>query len=434
MSEAVPVTKSATLAADEALERRRLAGEQVLSLASGEIGLPVLPALRLRLAEAAGRNAYGPVAGSAELRSAAAGYWGRRDLPTDPELVLCGPGSKPLLFALMLAVGGDVVVPVPSWVSYAAQARLAGARPIHVPTVPGQGGVPDPDALRVAVAAARAAGRNPRCVVVTLPDNPTGTIAEPDTLRRLGEAVRELDLVVVSDEIYCDLVFDDEGPAVSPAVFAPERTVVTTGLTKNLGLGGWRMGVARLPEGRLGRDLRDRLEAVASQTWSTTAAPVQEAAAYAFGEPSEVVAYVAGARRLHETVVRAVARHFAAVGAELTPVRATSYLYPDFEPLREQLREIHGVSSGGELAALLAERHGVGVLPGSAFGEADRSLRIRVATSRLYGETDAQRTASLAAVAPLELPWIKASLDRIADVLGDLVRSPAARSATAGRS
>lgn len=420
MTARVPVTMSATLAADEALARRQRAGEQVLSLASGEIGLPVLPALRERLAAAADRNAYGSVAGSPRLRSAVAGYWGRRNLSVDPGLVVCGPGSKPLLFALLLAVGGDVVVPVPSWVSYAAQARLVGARPIPVPVLPGEGGVPDPAALREAVARARAAGRDPRCVVVTLPDNPTGTVATAGTVERLARAARDLDLVIVSDEIYCDLVFDPADRAVSPAAFAPERTVVTTGLTKNLALGGWRLGVARLPDSPLGHEVLTRLVGIASQIWSSTAAPVQSAAAYAFEEPPEVVGYVAAARRLHEVVVRAVAERFIAVGAGLAPVRATCYLYPDFEPLRDHLAGAHDVHGADALATLLAQRYGVGLLPGTAFGEEDRSLRIRVATSRLYGGTDAERFAALAADEPARLPWVKASLDRITEVLTDL--------------
>ncbi|GAA2273375.1 MULTISPECIES: pyridoxal phosphate-dependent aminotransferase [Kitasatospora] len=421
MSDPAPVTMSATLAADDALARRRLAGEQVLSLASGEVGLPVLPVLRERLAAAADRNAYGPVAGSPELRSAAAGYWRRRGLDTDPELVVCGPGSKPLLFALVLAIGGDVVVPVPSWVSYPAQARLAGARVIPVPGRPGEGGVPDPALLRAAVGRARSAGLNPRCVVVTLPDNPTGTVATPATVRELARAARELDLVVVSDEIYCDLVFDPADRAFSPAVFAPERTVVTTGLTKNLALGGWRTGVARLPDSPLGLGLWARLVGAASQIWSSVAAPVQAAAAYAFEEPPEVVAYVAAAKRLHEVVARAVARRFTAAGATLAPVRATCYLYPDFEPLRDRLARVHQVGNGRELAELLAERHGVGLLPGSAFGEDERSLRIRAATSRLYGETDAERSEALSAPDPLRLPWIGACLDHITRTLAHLV-------------
>ncbi|MGW3121319.1 pyridoxal phosphate-dependent aminotransferase [Streptomyces sp. NPDC001107] len=425
MPEPAPVSMSATLAADEAMARRRRAGEQVLSMTSGEIGLPVHPALRERLAAAVDENAYGPVPGSEALREAAAGYWGRRGLGTDPGLVVAGPGSKPLLFAVLLAIGGDVVVPVPSWVSYAAQARLAGARPIAVPTGPGEGGVPDPERLREAVSLARAAGQDPRSVVVTVPDNPTGTVASPATVRRLAAVARELDLVVVSDEIYCDLVYDTSAPAESPALHAPERTVVTTGLTKNLALGGWRTGVARLPDGDLGRALHDRLVSIASQIWSSPPAPVQTAAAYAFGEPPEITEHIAASRRLHEAVVRAVADRFTAAGATLAPVRATSYLYPDFEPLRDRLARTHDIRDGDGLARFLTERHGLGVLPASAFGESRHGLRIRAATSRLYGDTDERRWAALAASNPLELPWIRAAVARVDTVLTDLTGTPA---------
>ncbi|MFD8632446.1 pyridoxal phosphate-dependent aminotransferase [Streptomyces sp. NPDC059533] len=430
MPEPTNVTMSATLAADEAIARRRLAGQSVLSMASGEIGLPVHPGLRARLAEAAPLGTYGPVAGSPALRAAAAGYWRRRGLDTTPEQVVSGPGSKPLLFAALLAVGGDVVIPMPSWVSYAAQADLVGVRHFSVPTLPGQGGVPDPDLLRETVTAARAAGHDPRSVIVTLPDNPTGTIARPDTVRRLGEAARELDLVVISDEIYCDLVYDAAAtPAVSPAAHAPERTIVTTGLTKNLAIGGWRIGVARLPDGEAGEALRERLVGVASQIWSSPAAPVQAAAAYAFDEPAEVVERVAASRRLHEKVARAMAERFTAAGALLPPVTATCYLYPDFEPLRDHLARAHGVHTGAELAQHLVEHHGVGVLPASAFGEPERSLRLRVATSRLYGETEEQQEAALAAGDPLALDWVRAALDQVGKALADLVREPAAPAA-----
>jgi aspartate aminotransferase len=413
-----PAVMSATLAADEALRRRRAAGERVLSMASGEIGLPVLPELSRRLAAASDENAYGPVAGSTALRRAAAGYWGRRGSGTDPDLVVAGPGSKPLLFALLLSIGGDVLVPVPGWVSYPEQARLAGARPIPVPTRPGEGGVPDPDRLRAAALAARAAGRDPRVVVVTGPDNPTGTIAGPATVRRLAEVAEELDLVIVSDEIYRDLVFDPAA-VVSPEAAAPGRTVVTTGLTKSLAVGGWRTGVARLPDSALGRALHSRLVSVASQIWSSPAAPVQAAAAYAFGEPPEVTDRIAASRRLHEAVARAVAARFAEAGAVLAPVRATCYLYPDFEPLRAQLTRTHGVHGGTDLVDLFSRR-GIGLLPASAFGEPGRALRVRAATSRLYGDTDEQRTAALAAADPLALPWVRGSIEWIGDVLSEL--------------
>jgi aspartate aminotransferase len=195
------------LAAAEALDQRRHVGLPVLALAFGESGLLVHPALKLKLAAAAGYNAYGAVAGDADLRRAVAGYWQRRGITADPDLVVCGPGSKPLLFALLLALGGDVVLPRPSWVSYAMQARLAHVRPLFVATRPGEGGVPDPDELTTAVTLARSQGRHVRSVIVTVPDNPTGTLPTPQTVRRLCQAARDLDLTIISDEIYRDLVF-----------------------------------------------------------------------------------------------------------------------------------------------------------------------------------------------------------------------------------
>ena len=222
----IPV--SATLAANETMDERRRRGEPVLPLAFGEAGLPAHRTLRAALARAAGCNSYGPVAGHASLREAAAGYWARRGLPTDADAVICGPGSKALLFGLMAAIGGPgtgVAVTRPSWVSYAAQAALSG-RKAHF--VPGTGGVPDADQLARAVTAARAAGNPIRSVIVTLPDNPTGLLAPAAAVRDLCSVAEAHDLVIISDEIYRDLVHDPDAPFTSPAVISPERTVVTS--------------------------------------------------------------------------------------------------------------------------------------------------------------------------------------------------------------
>src|SRR5690606_4271680 len=202
------VTLSATLAANEEITRRRTAGERVLHMAFGEAGLPVHPSLRERLEESSAQNGYGPVAGAVELREAAAGYWTRRNVSADPDLIVCGPGSKPLLYALLMALGGDIVLPRPSWVSYAAQAELIGVRPLLLPPPPGEGGVPDPDLVAEVVRRARAQGREVRSMLVTLPDNPTGLLPARETVRRLVEVARELDLLIISDEIYGDLVHD----------------------------------------------------------------------------------------------------------------------------------------------------------------------------------------------------------------------------------
>lgn len=417
-----PVPVSATLAANEVIARRRQAGEPVLPLAFGEAGLPAHPALRQALAAAAGGNAYGPVAGLPGLRRAAAGYWTRRGLPTSPDAVVSGPGSKALLFGLLLAAGTDVALPQPSWVSYAAQAALIGGRPVFVPAAPGAAGVCDPAGLARAVAGARAAGRRIGAVVVTLPDNPTGQLARADAVQGLAEVAAEHDLIIISDEIYRDLVYPESPTFASPAGFAPDRTVVTTALSKSLALGGWRVGVARLPEGPLGRALTERLLGIGSEIWSATAAPVQHAAALGFSEPPEISERIGASRSLHAAVARAVAQRFAAAGVPVPAPQAAFYVYPDFGPWREHLAQRHEVVTGPALAALLLGRYGMGVLPASAFGEDESVLRLRVATGLLYGETDADRERALASPDPVRLPWIAAALDRLTEILTDLAR------------
>ena len=408
---------SATLAANETMAARRRRGEPVLPLGFGEAGLPAHRMLRTALARAAGFTSYGPVAGHAALREAAACYWARRGLPTDAEAVICGPGSKALLFGLMAAIGGDVAVTRPSWVSYAAQASLAG-RAAHF--VPGSAGVPDAEQLAHTVSAARAAGHQVRIVVVTLPDNPTGRLASPAAVHSVCSVAETHDLIIISDEIYRDLVHDADAPFPSPAVISPERTVLTTGLSKNLALGGWRLGVARLPAGGLGRELRARLLGIGSEIWSAPAGPVQQAAALAFSEPPTLTERVALSRRLHASVARAVALRFAAAGTAVPAPQAAFYLYPDFSPLADVLLERHGITSDESLAAVLLHTYGVGVLPGSAFGEESGRLRLRVATAMLYGDTDTERTAALNSADPCSLPWIAASLTRLEEVLADL--------------
>jgi aspartate aminotransferase len=401
---------SATLAANEALDERRRRGERVLPMAFGEAGVPVARILRDALATASHLAEYGPVAGSAELRTAAAGYWARRGLPTDPSDVVCGPGSKALLYGLLLSLrAGDVAIPRPSWVSYAAQASLTGIRPVYVPILPGEGGVPDPELLSAAAIGARREGRRIGAVIVTMPDNPTGTLAGAGTVRELCSVARQHDLLIISDEIYRDLAYTGTS-FLSPADVAPERTVITSGLSKNLALGGWRLGVARLPGGSAAiAALRDRLLATGSEIWSAPAAPVQKAAALAFSEPPAIVERVARSRHLHGAVARAVAARFAAAGVHGPPPRGAFYLYPDFAAHRPALARL-GVRTSPDLARLLLRGHGVGVLPGSAFGDLSEQLRLRVATSQLYGEAEWQREAALAADDPAELPWIADSL------------------------
>jgi aspartate aminotransferase len=411
---------SATLAADEAMAARLRRGRPVLPLAFGEAGLPVHPVLRAALATAATSNSYGPVAGHPALRAAAAGYWERRGLPTRPGSVIGGPGSKALLFGLLLAIGGDVAIPRPSWVSYAAQARLLGIRahPVAVPA--GQGGICDPAGLDAAISAAEAAGRTIRSTIVTLPDNPTGLVSAPDTVRALCEVAEAHGLIIICDEIYRDLIHDPATPVLSPAEQSPQRTVITTGLSKSLALGGWRIGVARMPDGPLGTRLRGALLGAASEIWSAPAAPVQLAAALAFSEPAEIGERISRSRILHATVARAVADACTDAGLVVPQPQAAFYLYPDFGPWRDYLQSRYGVSTSAGLARLFLQRYGAVTLPGTAFGDRPGTLTLRLATARIYGNSADQQEAALTAPDPLAHPPIATALASFREILASL--------------
>jgi aspartate aminotransferase len=389
------IRQSATLAVNERLRARRAAGEPVLHLAFGEAGLPVLPQLGDVLANSLRHNDYSPVAGTPSARDAAAGYFSRRNLPTEPGQIVLAPGSKPLLFALLAVLPGDLVLPVPSWLSYSAQAALVGKAVIGVPIAERAGGAPDPARLEQALADARADGRRPGVLLLTVPDNPTGTLAPPDVLAEVCRIAEREGLVVISDEIYRDLC---RAPAdyLSPAELLPERTIVTGGLSKNLALGGYRIGFTRLPA-----------ELMAGETGSDL---------FALAEPPEVTERIAASRRLHAALTDEVYRIFLGAGATCRPPEAAFYLYPGFAGMRDTI----GVHTGRELAELLLDRYGVGVLAGEDFGDDPHSLRLRVATSLLYGETDEQRLAALNSPEPLALPWIADSLATLTDALADL--------------
>ncbi|WP_027945625.1 pyridoxal phosphate-dependent aminotransferase [Amycolatopsis taiwanensis] len=403
---------SPNLALDQLVALRRVRGESIVHLGFGESRLPVFAPLAQRLRLGASRNAYGPVVGDLAVRQAVSGYFTRRRMPTHPEQVIMAPGSKPLLMALQMVVPGDVVLPRPCWVTYGPQAEWAGKHVFGVPIPDDCGGVPAPDALRETVRAARKHGRDPKIVILNSPDNPTGTVAPPTLVREVCAVAEEEDLLVVSDEIYRDLVHDPDTPFLSPAEVVPDRTVVVTGLSKSLALGGWRIGTARFPMGAWGTRIREGVASYASEVWSTLAGPMQEVAAYAFDEPPEIRARLATDARLHGAVAGAVYEIMRGAGAACRRPNAGFYVYPDLSPVGESLRR-KSITDAITLQARLLDEFGVAVLAGAHFGDDPHAPRFRAATSMLYGDTEEQQAAAQETDDPLRLPHIAAALDAI---------------------
>ncbi|MGG7575504.1 aminotransferase class I/II-fold pyridoxal phosphate-dependent enzyme [Streptomyces sirii] len=183
-------------------------------------------------------------------------------------------------------------------------------------------------------------------------------------------------------------------------------------MSKTLGLGGWRIGVARFPVGETGALLRDAVTAAASELWSTLAGPMQQVAEYAYAEPPEVLARMRASARLHGAVARAVHRIALEAGAECRPPTGGFYVYPDFAPLRDRLAA-RGVTDAASLAGRLLEDSGIAVLAGHLLGDDPQALRFKAATSLLYGD-ERQQHQALRADDPARLPHITRELSRIA--------------------
>jgi aspartate aminotransferase len=398
---------SPTLAINERVRAARDRGKPILHLGFGEARLPVPAILSKELGAAATANSYGDVDGGLDLRTSVANWFERRGTPTGADQVIVTPGSKAALIALLLALPGDLVLPRPSWVSYAAQARLVDKAIIWCDVPDSTGGVPDAVGLRVALEEARLRGRDPGILFLTIPDNPTSTYPDSRLLAQIVAVAREFELTIVADEIYRDLAFD---PASVPSTvaLAPERTYLTTGLSKALSLGGWRVGVARVPASESGKETMRRLQAIASEIWSCLPAPIASAAKTAFDEPPEIAAYIASARAVHATLVREAYARLARVGCDCRPPQAAFYLYPGFAA--------SGIRSDVELQRRLLNEANIATLPGSAFGDDPARVRLRLATTIMCGDTVHERWETMRIAESgdlLDVPRIAAALEAL---------------------
>ncbi len=381
---------SATLAMNEIVARRRAAGRKTIHLGFGEASFPLHPLLKAALAEAAKHTGYSPVLGIPALRQAIAEYLTRkRGLTFSPDQIAVAPGSKPLLYALLQVLAGDLLLPVPSWVSYAPMAELADRRVISVQTDPGDHHRLTPQALSQALTQARKDGADPRILLVNTPSNPTGSMFDRADVEALALWAREAGITLISDEIYAELAHGWR-EHISPARFYPEGCIVTGGLSKAFSAGGWRLGYAALPATTAGTQVMAALRALASEIWSSAATPVQQAALVAYTPNADIERYVQRSARIHGHVAARLYETLTGLGVPCPRPAGAFYLYPDFSPWRSALLE-QGIKTNQDLAGYLLEEWDIATLPGSVFGEPPETLRLRLSTSLLCHEDTASR-------------------------------------------
>ncbi|MEU0373946.1 aminotransferase class I/II-fold pyridoxal phosphate-dependent enzyme [Streptomyces sp. NPDC006283] len=385
-----------------------------------DMGLPVLPELAAVVAAAADEASTEPPGGGPTLREAACGYWWRRGLRSRPGEVIAASGAQTLLFALLGAYDGDVLMPRPCPAWWTPQVRLLGRPAYHVPVPAECGGVPDPFALLETVRRIRVEGGRPRLLLLSVADDPTATVAPPEIVREACEAAIDEGLHIISDETWRDTVHEPhETVLLSPAEMCPEDVTVMSDLTGALTPSAWPVAVARFPQGERGAARRARTLDILTALGAVVPAPVAAAATHALDEPPEVTDRATKAAALHARVAAAVHHRVLEAGAVSRPPQAGRHLYVDLGPLRGRLAEL-GVGDSMELEDHMTDRLGVPVPGGHRFGDELGALHVRLDTAPFLGAGAAERLEALASEAPLELPQVAEALRKLKAVFDDL--------------
>ena len=400
---------SATLAINERSRQLQEAGRTVYRLGLGQSPFPVPEHVRASLAQNAHQKDYLAVKGLPALREAIVDWVRRTEgLDYSPANVLVGPGTKELMFLVQLVYYGDLVIPTPSWVSYAPQASIIG-RPIKwLRTRPETGLGVEPDALEELCAQDP---NRPRLLILNSPSNPTGLAYTEEQLQALAEVLRKYRVLALSDEIYSGTHFTDGH--VSLARYYPEGTVISNGLSKWCGAGGWRLGYFIFPDTLAW--LADAMAAVASETFTSTSAPLQYAAISALEDRTEMHQYLDHSRQILAALAGYAYRTLSDAGALLNPAAGGFYLFPRFEPQRERL-SARGISDNGALCERLLEETGVATLPGSNFGRPSSELSMRLA----YVDFDGGNALARAVGETVDEAFVRRHCNRVTDAIDRL--------------
>lgn len=414
------IQPSATLRINETSNQLRAEGRDIIKLGLGQSPFPVPERVIAALRDHAHEKDYLPVKGLKTLREAISRYINRREhMRSTWEDVLIGPGSKELLFMLQLAYYGDLLIPRPSWVSYAPQARIIG-RSVHwLPTHGENNWQLTAEELDIVC---RDDPSRPRILILNYPSNPTGCTYTDDQLLALAHVARKYRIILLSDEIYGEVHF--EGRHRSIARYYPEGTIVSTGLSKWAGAGGWRLGTFIFPPEL--RPLQDAMAIIASETYTATSAPIQYAAIAAFDGGPDLDEYLKQSRRVLKVVGEYLHQRLTDMGAVVQKPEGAFYLFPDFSGFRDALAS-RDIKTSQALCQSLLEKTGVAILPASDFGFAPDHLGARLAFVDFDGATALALAGTEYAEDELDerfvaqaCPRLVTAMDKIAQWLEDL--------------
>ena len=277
------------------------------------------------------------------------------------EVVATVGGSEALLLAIsaLLNPGDEVLVPTPCFVSYQGIILLAGGVSVEVPSRMENNFVPDPKELEAAITP------RTKAILINFPSNPTGAIADRETLLEIAKLAEKHDLVIISDEIYDRLVYSGEHVCFPALPGMRERTILIGGFSKDYAMTGWRIGYACAP-----REIMEGMARIHQYVIMTAPTMAQFAALEGL---KSCESYVQDMVKEYDRRRKLVVEGFNYIGLPTFEPRGAFYAFP----------QVSGTGMTDEEFAerLLTEKE-VAMVPGSAFGPGGEGfLRCSYATA-----------------------------------------------------
>ena len=360
--------ESSTLAINEKSKQLIKEGKKVYQFGFGQSPFHIPNKIVEKLKDHAHRKEYLPIQGLPELREKISKYLLKKTgVKYSKDNILITPGSKEAMLLMHVVFDGEILTPAPSWVSYEPQAEI-GLNKIHwIETSSSNNWFPTAKELEDKL---KKIGRKKNLIfILNSPNNPSGAIC--NNLKDLARIAKKYKLIILSDEIYTDLSFDNNYKSISE--FCPELTFISGGLSKWCGAGGWRLGFLAVPN-KL-KEFMKSLKSLASESYSTVNTPTQFAAVEAYNGDYEN--YKLKVRGILNAVGNFVYNNLRSNKILINPPQGAFYLMPEFKNKK--------FKTSSKMCEAILNDTGVAMLPGSDFGFKPNKMLARLSFTDFNG-------------------------------------------------
>ena len=359
---------SSTLRINEISKDLELKGKNVFKFGFGQSPFNVPENVILELKNNAHHNNYLPMQGLSELRSSIAKFTtSRKNYEYKKENILIGPGTKELMFLLQILFDGEIILPAPSWVSYAPQAIIGRNKIKWIQTKSENNWFPTAKEIEDVIKKDK---QKKYLIFLNSPNNPSGQVCT--NLSEISQLTKKYNLYFLSDEIYSELTFDENYESISK--YCSSNVIISNGLSKWCGAGGWRLGYFVIPN-KLNQ-LKNSIKVLASETFSAVSAPIQHAAISAFKIDHKD--YIKKSKIILKGIGEYVYENLKSNNIIINKPMGGFYLMPEF--LNKKFK------TSVDMCADLLDKKGIAILPGSDFGFSNEKMIARLSYTDFDGK------------------------------------------------